>query len=96
MPFQAPPDKPQFVGRIDALSDLIVALTGESEPQICCIVGMGGAAFASATLDAEASNVNAERVQIESDDTRVVVDFQGLEYDDTTFVKVDLEFAESA
>lgn len=51
-------------------------------------------ALLGATLDAGASNVDAERIQIESDDARVVVDFQGLEYDDTTFVKVDLEFAE--
>jgi len=42
VPFQAPPDKPQFVGRIDALSDLIAALTSDSESQPCCIVGMGG------------------------------------------------------
>jgi len=48
-----------------------------------------------AALDAEGSNVDVERVQIETDDARVIVNFQGLEYDDATFVKVDLEFTEN-
>lgn len=48
-----------------------------------------------AALDTEVSNVDAEWVQIENDDARVVINFRGLEYDDATFVKVDLEFAES-
>lgn len=45
-----------------------------------------------ARLDTEASNVDPERVQIAIDDANVAVNFQGLDYDYTTFVKLDLVF----
>jgi hypothetical protein len=50
--------------------------------------------FRDATIDAERASVDAELIQIELDGTSVVVDFRGLEYDDTTFIKVDLIFQE--
>jgi len=49
-------------------------------------------ALLDASLDTEVSNVDPERIQIEIDDASVAVNFQGLDYDDTTLVKVDLAF----
>jgi hypothetical protein len=51
-------------------------------------------ALLDARIDTAKSSVNAEQVEIELDDTSVAVDFRGLEYDDATFVKIDLAFDE--
>jgi hypothetical protein len=60
----------------------VVAMTEESKH----------GALLDASLDAELSSVDAERVQIEILDGSVAVDLRGLEYDDSLFVKVDLAF----
>ncbi len=49
-------------------------------------------ALLDARLDTEASNVDPELIRIEIDDASVAVNFQGLDYDDTLFVKINLAF----
>jgi hypothetical protein len=49
-------------------------------------------ALLEASLDADLSSVDPERIEIEIVDGSLMVNFQGLEYDDTLFVKVDLAF----
>jgi len=44
------------------------------------------------TLDTELSSVDAEGIQIDLVDGSVAVNLQGLEYDDSLFVKIDLTF----
>ncbi|MGD8316689.1 MAG: hypothetical protein PVH21_10750 [Myxococcales bacterium] len=43
-----------------------------------------------AIVDAAESSIAAEQVDLQFDDESVVVNFQGIDYDDATFVKVDL------
>ncbi len=45
-----------------------------------------------AVIDQQESTVDAEAVVIELDEASVSIDFEGLRYDDTTFVKIDLVF----
>jgi len=49
-------------------------------------------ALLDASLDAELSSVDAERIQIDLVDGSVAVNLRGLEYDDSLFVKIDLAF----
>ncbi|MBW2510161.1 MAG: hypothetical protein JRE81_16145 [Deltaproteobacteria bacterium] len=49
-------------------------------------------ALRDASVDGELSNVDADMIQIELDGTSIAVDFRGLDYDDATFVKIDLAF----
>lgn len=50
------------------------------------------AAIVDALIDEEASSVDSEALFIEVDETSVSIDFEGLRYDDTTFIKIDLVF----
>lgn len=43
-----------------------------------------------AIVDAAESKIAAEQIDVQFDEKSVVVNFQGLDYDDATFVKVDL------
>lgn len=45
-----------------------------------------------AILDATQSTIESEDLDVQFDDTTVAVNFQGLAYDDATFVKIDLVF----
>jgi hypothetical protein len=45
-----------------------------------------------AIVDAVRSSAGFEHVDVDFDHKSVVVNFQGLDYDETTFVKVDLVF----
>ena len=47
-----------------------------------------------AMVDAEASTVDAAEVGIRVDSESVAVSFDGLVYDDSTFIKVNLTFDE--
>jgi hypothetical protein len=49
-----------------------------------------------AIVDAAKSSTGAEDVDVQFDDKSVVVNFQGLGYDDATFVKVDLVFDQAS
>ena len=49
-----------------------------------------------AIVDATKSSVASQDVDVEFDDKNVAVNFQGLDYDDATFVKIDLLFDEGA
>ena len=49
-------------------------------------------ALRDAVIDAELSSVDPEMIQIELDGSSIAVDFRGLDYDDSTFDKVDLAF----
>lgn len=50
------------------------------------------AAIMDAVIDQGESTVDSEALFIEIDDTSVSIDFEGLRYDDTTFIKIDLVF----
>lgn len=45
-----------------------------------------------AIIDATKSTVGSQNVDVDFDDKNIVVNFRGLEYDDATFVKIDLVF----
>ena len=45
-----------------------------------------------AMLDATKSTIDSQDLDIQFDDQSVAVNFQGLDYDDATFVKIDLVF----
>jgi hypothetical protein len=45
-----------------------------------------------AIVDATKSTVGSEAVGVDFDDKNIAVNFQGLDYDDATFVKIDLVF----
>lgn len=45
-----------------------------------------------AIVDAASSTINARDIDVQFDDATVSVNFQGIDYDDTTFVKIDLVF----
>ena len=45
-----------------------------------------------AWIDRDASSVSEDEVVVEVDGRNVAVNFRGLDYDDTTFVKVDVAF----
>ena len=49
-------------------------------------------ALVDASLDADLTNVDPERIQIEILDGSMAVNLQGLEYHDSLFVKIDLVF----
>lgn len=49
-----------------------------------------------AIVDATKSTVASNDVDVEFDDKNVSVNFQGLDYDDATFVKIDLVFDDAA
>lgn len=49
-----------------------------------------------AIVDATKSTVASKDVDVDFDDKNVAVNFQGLDYDDATFVKIDLLFDEGA
>jgi hypothetical protein len=75
------------VARSGTISDTgfegyVLSLTGDSRM----------AAIVDASIDPAVSTVDPSEVGIEVDGENVAVSFQGLEYDDTTFVKVDLVF----
>ena len=48
-----------------------------------------------AILDATQSTIGSEDLDVQFDDATVAVNFQGLDYDDATFVKIDLVFDEA-
>ena len=48
--------------------------------------------IADAWIDLDVSSVSEDEVVVEVDGRNVAVNFRGLDYDDTTFVKVDLAF----
>jgi hypothetical protein len=45
-----------------------------------------------AILDATQSTIDSQDLDIQFDDKSVAVNFQGLDYDDATFIKIDLVF----
>jgi hypothetical protein len=49
-----------------------------------------------AIVDATKSTIDAQDVDVDFDDKSVAVNFQGLDYDDATFVKIDLVFDDAA
>jgi hypothetical protein len=49
-------------------------------------------ALRDASIDRGLSTVDAEMIQIELDESSIAVDFRGLDYDDATFVKINLAF----
>lgn len=49
-------------------------------------------ALRDAVIDTELSSVDPAMIQIEVDGSSIAVDFRGLDYDDSTFIKVDLVF----
>lgn len=52
------------------------------------------AEIVDAWLDLEGSSVSTDEVLVEVDGRNVAVNFRGLSYDDSTFVKVDMAFLE--
>jgi hypothetical protein len=48
-----------------------------------------------AILDATQSTIDSQDLDIQFDDKNVAVNFQGLDYDDATFVKIDLVFEDA-
>ena len=49
-----------------------------------------------AIIDATKSTIASKDVDVDFDDKNVAVNFQGLDYDDATFIKIDLVFDEAA
>jgi hypothetical protein len=48
-----------------------------------------------AIVDATKSSIDSQDLDVQFDDKSVAVNFQGLAYDDATFIKVDLVFADA-
>ena len=49
-----------------------------------------------AVVDAVESSIGSRNVHVEFDDKNVAVNFQGLDFDETTFIKVDLMFDQAS
>ncbi len=49
-----------------------------------------------AIVDATKSSIDSQDLDVQFDDKSVAVNFQGLAYDDATFIKVDLVFADAS